>query len=134
MCQILIRMVDRVNPNDVLLDERLDKRGDAIFVAPDNWQWSQTELTNPEWRILSLPNVTVSEASQYLSGPAVDPLLVPYRPLRGKGFLVDTATGGLKNYLADNTRSTPIFTSPMTAVDLAAWSYVKTIPPDPRTL
>lgn len=53
MAEFLIRVVDKVQP-DVQLSKISSKSGDVISVCADGWAWSQAELTNPEWRIVSV--------------------------------------------------------------------------------
>lgn len=60
MCEILVRVVDKVNPNDAVLNRQCRKAGDVVCVKPDGWGWSVMERTNPEWKILKIPNVDVS--------------------------------------------------------------------------
>lgn len=57
MSEILVRVVDKTHP-DIIKDVQLLKSGDVVVIMPDNWSWSEMELTNPEWRIL---NVGLSE-------------------------------------------------------------------------
>jgi hypothetical protein len=67
MSELLVRIVDKINP-DFYLNTKCTKRGDVIVVRPDGWAWGSEELTNPQWTILRLPNVPLTEAEALL-GP-----------------------------------------------------------------
>jgi hypothetical protein len=135
-CDILLRVKDKVNPNDQLLDIQCEKRGDFINVLPENWAWSAIELTHPEARIIRFTNVSVSEASQFLSEPAVDPVVTPYRPLKLWSFNLDSNNipHDLQVFLQDDTRQIPIYVSTIDFATLSAWVYKKTLPVDPRVI
>jgi hypothetical protein len=96
---------------DFYLDIKLPKRGQVIDVQQDGWQWSERELTNPDWRIVrvSIPRIE----AEALKSP--EPKASPdhdTRLLRKRGFRlnVDFASlpQGVKNFLLDDVRSTPI--------------------------
>jgi hypothetical protein len=54
---MLLRVADKPVSGDELLDAMRTGRGDVIVICPDGWQWSQAELSNPEWAIVKLPGV-----------------------------------------------------------------------------
>lgn len=66
MAELLIRVVDKVG-TDVFKDAALTKRGDVIVVRPDGWNWGIQELANPEWRIVSIPDMPMVEAEAMLA-------------------------------------------------------------------
>lgn len=73
MAELLLRVVDKTSP-DPYRDARLTKRGDVIVVCPDGWNWGLEELASPDWRILRLPALSVSEARALLAEePETDP-------------------------------------------------------------
>ena len=95
MAELLVRMVDKVNPNDYDLNLKCFKRGDVIDVHEDGWPWSAAEVLNPEWKIMYFPNGTMSAAESYLvpelpTGP--DDLST--KRLRGFYFDLDSALPG----------------------------------------
>lgn len=57
MAELLIRIVDKVNPDNAAQNQLCFKAGDILHVAPDGWTWGTEELSNPEWRILKLPGM-----------------------------------------------------------------------------
>lgn len=58
--EFLLRVVDKGAAVDC------SKRGDLIAACPDGWAWSTAELTNPDWRIVSV-NVLQSTVDTLLS-------------------------------------------------------------------
>ena len=121
MAELLIRVVSKTNAADPYRDAKLAKRGDVICVQADGWSWSEMEKTNPDWRILKWPSVSVSEASLLLtpelptaakvSGDMPDD---PMLQLRGFHLDIDAATmpKALRTYLADATRKQPFVIMP----------------------
>lgn len=89
MAELLVRVVDKRNLNDPYKDAQLTKRGDVIVVCPDGWAWSVKEQTNPEWRIVKLPQMTVSEASVYLAPEMNTDPHNPSRVLQARAFSLD---------------------------------------------
>ena len=65
MAELLIRIRSKTSP-DIYKDVRLTKRGDVIVVRPDGHDWGTEELTNPDWRIVRCPALTVAEAEAML--------------------------------------------------------------------
>lgn len=55
MAEILLRVVDKINPAGGALDRMCMKAGDVVHLAPDGWTWGTAELVNPEWRIVKIP-------------------------------------------------------------------------------
>jgi len=84
MAELLVRVVDKVNPNDPDLDLQCLKRGDVVAIGEDGWPWSGKELSNPDWKVMYFPGASVSAAESYLmpeyaSGPE-DAELIMLRP------------------------------------------------------
>src|SRR5512140_1787643 len=71
MAEILIRIVDKTIPADSYRDQRFFKAGDVIHVAEDGWPWGNEELTNPDWRIVKLPGVSVDLLTDMLESQKV---------------------------------------------------------------
>lgn len=71
MAELLVRVVDKTNPNDAAADRLLPKAGDVIDVHPDGWAWSKAELSNPEWRILRIPDLDVGSLDDLMQ-PIMD--------------------------------------------------------------
>ena len=67
MAELLVRVVDKVNPNDPDLDLQCLKRGDVVTVGEDGWPWSGKELSNPEWKVMYFPGASLSAAQSYLA-------------------------------------------------------------------
>jgi len=64
--EFLIRVVDKG------ITDNCSKRGDVISACPDGWTWSTFELSNPDWRIVSV-NVLQSQVDAFLSQKTVNP-------------------------------------------------------------
>lgn len=60
--EVLIRIIDRSGAIDDA------KRGDVVSICPDGWAWSPAELTNNDWRIISV-NILASTALAFLASP-----------------------------------------------------------------
>lgn len=88
MCELLVRVVDKVN-TDPYLNVKLTKRGDVIAICPDNWGWGSEELSNTDWRIISLPNVTETQAASFLAAELDTDPLNPSKMLQRRGFKLD---------------------------------------------
>jgi len=72
MCELLVRLVDKVN-DDPELDLQCLKRGDVVTIQEDGWNWSERERTNPDWMIIKVPGVSIS-TFEYLLVPEPDDL------------------------------------------------------------
>lgn len=88
MCELAVMIVDR-SVDDPYVDVKAYKTGDVITIQEDGWPWSAAELTNPDWRIVHLPNVSVSQAMAFVSAePETDPQN-PSRMLQRRGHRLD---------------------------------------------
>jgi hypothetical protein len=75
------------------------KAGDVIAARPDNWPWSQAELTNTDWVIVR-SNLTQAEADAAL---ALDIDSVTGAMKRRRKYWIDTSATGLNvSHPADN--------------------------------
>lgn len=110
MCELLIRVRDKTN-DDPYLDARCLKRGDVVVVVEDGWQWEREELTNPDWRILQLPNVTVAQAVAFVGEEVDDNPEQPSRVLRRRGWSFDVDASELpasvRAWFGDDSRAVP---------------------------
>ncbi len=61
MCELLVRVVDKPRSGDAVIDCQRSGRGDVIVVCEDGHDWSREERANPEWMILRVPGMTLSE-------------------------------------------------------------------------
>lgn len=86
MAELLLRIRSKTS-SDIYKDVRLTKRGDVIVVCPDGHQWGTQELTNPDWRIVRCPSITVAEAEALLVEEPGDPLI--NRMLQRRWFYYD---------------------------------------------
>jgi hypothetical protein len=132
MADLVIRIRAKPEANSELAALKTT-RGDVIEVLPTPWAFSVIELTNPDWRILRLPNVSVADAL-VLTKPelltdagGVDRL----RRKRSAFFDVDDATlpTAISTWLLDDLRAVPIFTSNINRAQFLKFVKTKT----PRT-
>jgi len=87
------------------------ERGDCVVAVENNWPWSQEELTAPQWRIVKIPDMSLSEAQSLLVPDLGNPDY-GYLPQRRK-FTIDEALITLPEtqaFIADDTRTQPSMT------------------------
>lgn len=94
--QLLVRVVDKTS-NDSSKNYELTKRGDVIAAKPDGADWGMLELTNPEWRIISVPDMSEAQANALLV-PETPPLNNPRQICRKRAFKVDVDSLMTKGY------------------------------------
>lgn len=135
MCEILVRVVDKTNP-DPYLDVGCTKRGDVIAVVEDGWGWGAEELRNPEWRIVKLPNVPAAMAQNFLAGEVDTDPARPSRMLRKRAIHLDLASfpKAAQTWLADATRAEPARSVTITPAQFGKLKIVKTKVADPNVL
>jgi hypothetical protein len=126
MAELLLRQRDR---SELPVEQRAltFRRGDVIVACPNNWAWTQEELTNPDWRILALPSVGLSAINQFLQPELTATVESPDLLQKRLNYLdVDAASlpQALKNWWRDDTRASPKYTINLTGAQLLA--YIKT--------
>jgi hypothetical protein len=97
MCELLVRVVDKVNPNCPYADAQCTKRGDVIVVVEDGWQWGREEVNNPTYQIVRVPGVPAEQAASFLSQEIGDSP-VKSKMLRKRGFSFDLSRPLPTNY------------------------------------
>lgn len=132
MCEMLVRVVDKVN-DDPYLDAKCSKRGDVITIQPDGWMWSRLELKSPIWRIIKVPGVSVAQAEVFLT-PEVD--ADPANPsavLQRRAHKIDLdALPDAKAQIMDGNRGNPLHRVDVDAAGLMAHKIAKTALTDPN--
>lgn len=138
MCEVLLRVADKVNATDPYADAKCLKRGDIVVVCVDDWPWGSDELAHPFWRVLKLPNISVQQVETFLGPEYDDDPANPSRVLRRRAFMVDlgsaTIPAGLRAWLLDDTRAAPTRTANFTATQFLALKKGKTRLPDPNVI
>lgn len=134
MAELLVRVRDKIN-SDFYLNCQCTKRGDVIVVQADGWAWGKEELSNPDWRIIKIPSITVSEALAY-TAPELDvDLKNPSKTLQRRAFRIDidnvAIPAGIKAYLLDNTRATSSMTLGISVAAIRALKTAKAPVQDP---
>jgi hypothetical protein len=94
MAEMLVRVVDKVNTDDPVLDSKCLKRGMVVAICPDGWPWSDAERGAPYWRIVKVPGAAVGDLSAYLVAELGDPTQNRFLQLRG--FKLDLDALALK--------------------------------------
>jgi hypothetical protein len=111
--ELLIRIRDKNHPTDANLNRQLTKRGDVIAIQPDGWNWGVRELTNPDWRIISVPNLTRRQEEQLLEGDSYS--LDDFPRKRKRQFDLDSPSLGstVKDHLEDDSRRNRVVSEPI---------------------
>jgi len=100
----------RVHSHNADPGTRLE-RGDCVIAVENDWPWSQEELTNPAWRIVKIPDMSLSEAQSFMVPDLGNPEY-GYLSQRRK-FTIDEALITLPEaqvFIADDTRAQPSMT------------------------
>jgi hypothetical protein len=112
MADLLIRIRDKESSGDAETDALQFGRGDVIAVWETPGPWGKQELSNPDWRIVRLANVTAADALELIQ-PETDALATSERLMRKRraGFNLDNLPAGLRAWLDDDdSRAEPIRT------------------------
>ena len=137
MCELLIRVRDKVNPLDPYKDAKLMKRGDVVAVVPDGHVWGLEELRNPDWRILRVPGVSSLQMSSFLA-PEVPPSPDFDRGLlRKRRFTLDLShelIATVADVIGDDKRQRRAAKLTISAEQLLAMRIEKTALPDKNLL
>lgn len=138
MAELLIFAQDQIG-DDIYKDTKRYKRGDVVVVCEDGWSWGTEELNNPLFRIIAIPSMSVSEASQFLAPELdVDPLN-PSKTLKRRAFKFDVDALGkdVSDWFADEKRVQPIAKAAdvgLTKADVLAVKVEKAITVDPAII
>jgi hypothetical protein len=113
MAEILLRVKDKINSSPYL-NAQCTKRGDVIVVCPDGWRWGFRELDDPQYRVVCIPQMSVSEAQAFVVGE-METSPQPASMLRHRrAFRLDLEHPSLpesfQTWLADDTRTVAVWT------------------------
>ena len=86
--EFLVRRVDNVS-EDAVENATILKRGDVVVVCPSPWEWSEAELTNPNWVIIK-SDISMDDALAFISPQKGDARLEPALKLRAKSIDLDS--------------------------------------------
>jgi hypothetical protein len=89
-CQLLIRIRDKVNPDDPYSCAKLHKAGDVIAILPYDQEPGREERSNPDWLLLKVGGEYAMEECVSLTTPQLhnDPGS-RNRMLQKRGFRLD---------------------------------------------
>jgi len=94
MAQVIIQTIDKISA-DRKTNLALYKAGDVIDVVEDSQIWTENELTNPKYRIISLPGVPKSDiVDALLEGEDPELVAEPIRRLRKIDYSQVARLGG----------------------------------------
>lgn len=132
-CSVLVCVKNRGNSGQLALDSKAWQDGDVICVMPVDWSWGACELgrtypgnpngNHPFWRVVVLPNVSISEASPWLS-PEEDDANSQSPYLQRRGFFLDRSKikpatmAALAAHWADDGRANGFITLNYTAAQI----------------
>lgn len=102
MAELLVRIVDKSNPNDPQLDAKCHKRGDVVSIQPDGWAWSALEKSAPWWRIIKIPGATIEDLSAFLAEEPGDPVTNKLLRKRAFSFDLDAYSADMKVTIPTN--------------------------------
>jgi hypothetical protein len=102
MSELLVRVRDRAGHNPKLCGE-----GHVVVVCRHGWKWSRLEQTNPDWRIVRVPDMTEEEASTLLSSQKEHP---EWFDCARRAFWLDpdALPADLRTWWLDDSRAEPI--------------------------
>ncbi len=129
MAEMLVRAVDKINPDSQAKDARCLKRGDVVVVVPNDWPWSVKEQTDPQWRIVRAPDMTMDEARTFTVPEFPDLQVNPHPRRRGFFIDIDGLPTGHRNWFNDTTR-----VDPMRVIPAAVLFNAKTQKTTPQNL
>ena len=109
MAELLIFAQDQIGA-DVYKDTKRYKRGDVVVVCEDGWNWGIEEMNNPLFRIIAIPGMSVSEASQFLAPELDTDPQNPSKMLKRRAFKLDVDALGkdVTDWFNDEKRAQPI--------------------------
>jgi hypothetical protein len=113
MAEFLVRIRDKEGHNVGLLGER-----EVVSVCEDGWKWSRIELSNPDWRILKVPGMTVEEGEVFTMPEPVDTTRYIQRR---RAFKIDVTVlpASIQEKITDDRRLEPALELEKTALELS---------------
>lgn len=102
MAELAITVRDKANHHPMFVGE-----WEVLCVCPDGWQWSPVELAHPDWRMVRLPGISVSDASRWIADEAVDGATYLRRQRHFK-LVPERFSKDEQAWLADDSRKQPV--------------------------
>jgi hypothetical protein len=108
MAEIVVQIVDKVN-KDFYLNCGCYKRGDVIEIREDGFPWGKIDRSNPDWRIIKLPQYSVKDLESFRSGEKNTDPTQPSKTLQRRAFKFDIDNPNLpqdiKSVVSDASRT-----------------------------
>lgn len=110
MADLVVMAVDKVAKDDPYMDAKLLKRGYVIEVQADGFSWGTEDRAFAGFRILCVPDLSVSEASVLLGREFDTDPTQPSRVLQCRAFRLELGhpaldAAGLRAYIDDDARA-----------------------------
>lgn len=86
MCELLVRVVDKTNADPYVDANHCLKRGDVVSIHADGHEWGRGELGNPDWIIVKVPGVSVTDAAAFQASEVDDDPAHPSAVLQARAF------------------------------------------------
>lgn len=86
--ELLVNIIDNTD-NDIYRDCKLLKAGDVIWYAKDGHSWGIEEVKNPNWRIISVPDMSEDQAISLISPELPPDLDKEHKLLQLRGMKLD---------------------------------------------
>lgn len=125
MAELLVRYNDKTNASSEELDAMCSKKFDVVVIVPNGWVWSSEELSNPDWRILALPNISEEFLAPLVDGgdEASGSGFLSTRRKRRLNMINQAVPKVVRHWWNDTSRSEPIYT--INATFAAIQDYVE---------
>lgn len=150
MAELLVRVVDKVNVESIYLDCGCTKRGDVIVVRPDGWAWGRCELNDPQYVVVRVPDMSLTEAEALTTPDPGFGMRGASPTLHKRAFKWDldqVVAAPLESAIQQNLNAaTPdpqhpgqtspksVILSPLTVIELRLIKTVKPSTPDPAVI
>jgi hypothetical protein len=115
MCELVVRITDKAGANP-----QTDQIGDIIAARDDGFQWGSRDLSNPQWRVVSLPGVPVEDYTDCLvSVYGLEDTMIQYRAMGIDLNSIAVVSARL------TSEPSPVVLGPAEQQQFAAAKYVK---------
>ena len=111
MCEFLLRVHDKkhaeTEPDKPYLDVKLMQRGDIVECRDNGWPWSHLERSEPFWRIVKIPQMSLEEGQTYLAREPGNKLLNKMLQKRQFKLNLDNPAlpASIRDFINDDTRA-----------------------------
>jgi hypothetical protein len=86
MCEMLVRVIDKVHPDPYTDANHCTKRGDVIVIFEDGHEWGRSEIDDPQYTIVKVPKVPAALAEGFVAPEVDTDHQHPSRMLQARAF------------------------------------------------